>query len=88
MSLKIQLQQVEAAVQIAEANYKLLRDGASEEDRRTVEAAYEQALASYEAAKESLALVVICLSGPDSPETAADCSRNPVEGSRKAGPAG
>ena len=55
--LKIQLQQVEAAVQIAEANYKLLRDGASEEDRRTVEAAYEQALASYEAAKESLALV-------------------------------
>lgn len=55
--LKIQLQQVEAAVQIAEANYKLLREGASEEDRKAVEAAYEQALASYEAAKESLALI-------------------------------
>ena len=50
--LKIQLQQVEAAVQIAEANYKLLRE-ASEEDRKAVEAAYEQALASYEAARRA-----------------------------------
>lgn len=55
--LKIQLQQVEAAVQIAEANYKMLVAGASEEDRRAVEAAYQQALASYEGAKESLALL-------------------------------
>lgn len=55
--LQIQLQQVEAAVQIAQANYNLMLAGASEEDRRAVEAAYQQALASYEGAKESLVLI-------------------------------
>lgn len=55
--IKIQLQQAEAAVEIAEANYKMLKDGASKEDRISVEAAYQQALASYQGAKESLKLL-------------------------------
>lgn len=55
--IRIQIKQAEAAVEIAEANYKMVQDGASKEDRATVEAAYQQALASYEGAKNSLELL-------------------------------
>lgn len=55
--IEIQIKQAEAALKIAQANFKMLEDGATSEDRASAEAAYQQAVASYEGARNNLELI-------------------------------
>lgn len=55
--IEIRIQQAEAALKIAKANYKMLKDGATQEDLESIEAQYKQAVSSYEGAKNNLELL-------------------------------
>lgn len=55
--LQVQVEQAEAGLEIARANYKMLQDGAVEEEKIQARAAYEQAEASLEGAENSLELL-------------------------------
>jgi len=55
--LLIQLKQAEASLDMARANYRQLKNGATEEELKRAEASYQQALSSLEGAKNNLILV-------------------------------
>lgn len=55
--INLQIKQAEAALEIAQANYQLLSKGATAEDLNRAEAAYDQAVSSYEGAKINLELL-------------------------------
>ena len=55
--INLQIKQAEAALEIAQANYQLLSKGATAEDLNKAEAAYGQAVSSYEGAKINLELL-------------------------------
>ncbi|MGM0602957.1 MAG: efflux RND transporter periplasmic adaptor subunit [Bacillota bacterium] len=55
--LLIQLKQAEASLAMAEANYRQLKNGATEEEIKRAEASYQQAVSALEGAESNLLLV-------------------------------